>query len=59
MAAYHLEALRRQRVIDRKQGALFRIQQVSLIPGDGEGGGLLDQKSDGGVRTGNLKSTDF
>ena len=29
MAAYHLEALRRQRVIDRKQGALCRIQQVS------------------------------
>merc|ERR1712113_184670 len=28
MAAYHLEALRRQRVIDRKQGALCRIQQV-------------------------------
>lgn len=25
MAAYHLEALRRQRVIDRKQGALKRI----------------------------------
>merc|ERR1712025_171268 len=25
MAAYHLEALRRQRVIDRKQGALARL----------------------------------